>query len=370
MEHWLPAFGFSDQYAMLLAHPEKSDFWRSASLTMDKRYENVSVRAVHLGGWYDCFAQGTIDTFTYYNYFGKAYARDHQILVMGPYTHGLPHPDATYPNNSIGFQFAANAQAFIFNESLRGIAYDWTSQPRVYYYVMGDNASVDPRVNEWRTSMQWPIASLTDEAWYFHPDGVLNTTAPLAPGNLSYLFNPADPVPNGGGTTYSLIQGARDNAQIEAGRSDILKFTTPMLSSPVEMIGRLNASLQITSNCTDTDFTAKLLDLYPDGREIIVASGILKTRYRNGFGPTDVALMIPGQVYNLTIDLWSTAYRFMPGHRIRISISSSNYPEFAVNDNTGGPVTAVLGATYNIANNTLVCGAGATPSCIWFPRSA
>ncbi len=370
LEHWLSSFGFTEQYNLLLAHPEKSDFWRPASLTMDKRYENVSVRAVHLGGWYDCFAQGTIDTFTFYNSLGKSYARDHQILVMGPYTHGYPHPDATYPNDTIGFQFAANARSFIFEESLKGISYDWTAQPRVYYYVMGDNTSTDPRVNEWRTSMQWPVAGLTSEAWYFHPDGVLNTTAPLAPGNLSYLFNPANPVPNGGGTTYSLIQGARDNALIEAGRSDILKFTTQILTNPVEIIGRLNASLQITSNCTDTDFTAKLLDIYPDGRQIIVASGILKTRYRNGFEPMDVALMAPGQVYDLAIDLWSTAYRFTQGHRIRISISSSNYPEFAVNDNTGGAVTATLGPTYNVANNTLLCGAGATPSSIWFPRSA
>ena len=163
--------------------------------------------------------------------------------------------------------------------------------------------------------------------------------------------------------------GAFDNHDVEDGRSDILKFTTPILTNPVEIIGRLNATLYITSNCTDTDFTVKLLDIYPDGREIIVASGILKARYREGFGSADVQFMEEDTIYQLDIDMWSTAIRFVPGHQIRVSVSSSNFREFAVNDNTGGPITANLGGTYNIANNTLLCGAPGQYSCIWFPRT-
>ncbi|HMF31915.1 MAG TPA: CocE/NonD family hydrolase [Candidatus Lokiarchaeia archaeon] len=371
METWLPMVNSLGQYPILLNHALKDDYWQNVSLTMDSRYKNVNVRAVHVGGWYDCFAQGTVDSFYYYNYYGGSYAQGHQILVMGPWNHGGGvQPSATFPNDSVGFQFAQNAEQFILDESLGGKTQDWSTQPRVYYYVMGDNTSTDPLVNEWRTAMQWPVPGVAPEAWYFAPDGTLSNQVPSSAKNFSYLFDPSNPVQNAGGTTYLLHMGADDNAAVENGRSDILKFTTPVLTAPVEIVGGLNATLVISSNCTDTDFTAKLLDIYPDGRQIIVANGILKARYRDGFDPAHVSPMIPDNIYTLSIDMWSTAVRFVPGHRIQVSISSSDYPEFAVNDNTGGPVTATLGATYNIANNTLLCGYGATPSCIWFPRTA
>jgi uncharacterized protein len=354
----------------MLAHAAKDSYWNVVSVAENNNYARVNVRAVHLGGWYDCFQQGTIDSFMLYNHNATAYARDHQILVMGTMTHGIGHKDVPeYNSLEYGFAYANPAKDFIYGEALFGQSRNWTAQPRVYYIVFGDPAAAatDPKVNQWRTAMDWPVAS-TREAWYLQPDGTLSNSTPSVAGNMSYIYDPANPVLNGGGTTFTLNCGAYDNQVVE-NRGDILKFTTPVLTAPVEITGRLRATLNVASNCTDTDFTAKLLDIYPDGRQIIIADGILKTRYRDGFRPENVAFMTPGNVYTLDVDMWSMAYRFSPGHRIRVSITSSNYPEFAVNPNTGGPVTPEF-TTHFDANNTLLLGQGSTPSCIWFPRTA
>jgi putative CocE/NonD family hydrolase len=157
-----------------------------------------------------------------------------------------------------------------------------------------------------------------------------------------------------------------------ANRSDILKFTSAPLTSQIEIIGRLRAELFITSNCTDTDFTAKLIDVYPDGREMWVAEGILKTRSREGYNNS--VFMTPGNVYDLEIDMWSTAYRFTEGHQLRLSISSSNWNKFAVNTNTGGPITITYpeelkSGEFYYANNTVLAGVNGSLSCLWLPRT-
>ncbi|MEX2730097.1 MAG: CocE/NonD family hydrolase [Candidatus Sigynarchaeum springense] len=387
MECWLPGVNGMRYCPTLIQNARKDAFWSQRSLTMGNQFENVDVRAVHFGGWYDCFQAGTIESFMYYNHNATTRARDHQILVMGPWIHGsMNHsgvPEyttvfATY--SSLGYTFANQARDFIFDEALLGESRNWSAQPRVYYVLMGDPA--DAAANTWHTAMDWPIPS-TNEPWYFHPNGSLSIDVP-ASGNLSYNYDPRDPVHTGGGRAFPnqaktidvpITYGAFDNRPIETGRPDILQFTSRTLTSPIEIVGRLRATLNIASNCTDTDFTVKLLDIFPDGREIYVADGILKARYRSGFSSADEALLVPGQVYELEIDMWSMAYRFSVGHRIRVSITSSNYPEYAVNPNTGGPVgpwgPGDMGTVpFKVANNTLICGQGSTPSCIWFPRTA
>ncbi|MHA1682949.1 MAG: CocE/NonD family hydrolase [Promethearchaeota archaeon] len=379
IEAWLPREGYAKFGEVVENARKDDDFWGQVSLETNNRFENVRVRAVHFGGWYDCFQQGTIDSFMLYNYNGSTYARDHQILVMGPWHHGgSVHPGVNYSSVETGMNEAIAAREFIFQESLDGIEKNWTNVPRVYYVVLGDPNSADPKVNQWRNATGWPVSGITDEAWYFHPNGTLSSAVPSSSANMSYLFDPSDPVKNGGGTTFPvqspiestpIFPGAVDNKPMEDGRSDILKFTSEILSSPVEIIGRITATLRVMSNCTDTDFTVKLLDIYPDGREINIADGILKTRYRNGFDSASEEFMTPGAYYDITVDLWSMAYRFTPGHRIRVSISSSNYPKFAVNDNTGGAITQFLGNSYFIANNTVEVGAGVAMSCIHLPRT-
>ena len=192
---------------------------------------------------------------------------------------------------------------------------------------------------------------------------------PNSTANMSYIYNPADPHQDYGGCTlYTVgnIIGATNERRVEYGRTDIVNFTTPILQSPIEITGQVFANLTVTSNCTDTDFYVKMMDIFPDGREMWVKDGILKARYQDGYNSTD--FLVPSQPTHLLIDMWSTAYRFEPGHRISITITSSDYPKFAVNPNTGGPVNAALPNDYNIANNTIICG-GPDASSIIFPRS-
>jgi putative CocE/NonD family hydrolase len=234
---------------------------------------------------------------------------------------------------------------------------------------MGDPASNDTKVNEWRTANDWPIPGTTNQIWYFHPNGTLSTDVPQTNQNLTFIYDPANPMKSRGGTdlmTEENLIGAMDQRPVEVGRTDLLNFTTPILNSPVEIVGRINATLTIASNCTDTDFFVKLMDIFPDGKMMWIADGILKTRYRNNFYSS--TLMNPGQQYELNIDMWSTAYRFVPGHKIHISVTSSSYQKYALNPNNGGVVSNILPANYSIASNTVICG-GAKPSGIIFPRS-
>lgn len=382
-ENWLPLVGGTAMIEEITQHPLKSDYYQKGSLRINDRYKNVNVRAVHIGGWYDMFCQGTIEGFMLYNN-ASDYAKNHQILIMGPWHHGLTneHEDITYPQNAQkGLEYMTQTENFIFGEYLRGDIVDWTNQPRVYYYIMGDPEAEgsETAFNVWRNATNWPVAN-TLEAWYFHADGTLNTTAPIGGNSLSFTYDPRNPVLNGGGTTLTLAKiGAVDQREFEytdkdftQHREDILKFTSPTLPNGIEIVGRLNAQLFIQSNCTDTDFTVKLIDVFPDGREMWIADGILKARYRNGYDAEN--FLVSGMPYELNVDLWSTAYYFAPGHRIRVSITSSNYNKFALNPNTGDPIRPLhvedlQPGNYFLANNTVYCGYGGNDSCIWFPRT-
>jgi len=368
-----------DQINLMIAHPTKDSFYENVSVTMNQKYKNINVRAVHTGGFYDMFAQGTIDCFKYYNQ-GTEYASGHQILIMGPWNHGIggSQPDIKYPGSS-DTSLLTRAENLIFGEYLQGKVVDWANEPRVYYYVMGDPNAPGSTIefNHWRNASTWPISS-TLEKWFFHPDGTLSPSLPTTPQTLSFLYDPRKPVESIGGTELTLREiGASDQREVENDangnpRSDILRFTSGVLDTPVEIIGKLDATLYISSNCTDTDFTVKLMDIFPDGQQMWVADGILKARYRNGYNTAN--LMTPGQTYQLSIDMWSTAYRFVPGHRIRISITSSLYNKFALNPNTGTAVgnTHVQDLTegsFYIANNSVICGNGGFYSSVEFPRT-
>ncbi len=319
-----------------------------------------------MGGWFDCFSQGTIDGFMLYNYNASEYAKGHQILIMGPWTHGIGVKNAgeiVFPENAANRTIITEMEHFVFADYVIG-AQDWSNQPRVYYYVMGDPSDNAPGVNQWRTAMDWPIAH-NYEQWFFHPNGSMLRTAPTTQSNLSYIYDPANPMMNRGGTTLFIEHiGPKDQNPVENGRTDMIRFETPAFTDYYEFIGRLKAKLLISSNCTDTDFVVKLMDVYPDGRSMLIADGILKTRKRNGF-ESDV-FMTPMQQYEIDVDMWSTAYRISPGHKLRVTITSSNYPKFAVNDNTGGPIISDLGSIYYHANNTVYFGYPVA-SALWLP---
>lgn len=330
----------------------------SLSIPIGPHYSNVSVYGIHVGGWYDHFLQGTLDGYVGYDDFGAIRAQGHQKLVMGPWTHGSIYGgqqgELLYPDNSNGFDLLLGWETEIFDEALLGIPADWTGA-RVAYYLMGDVESDSKNWNYWRYAYDWPLDHI-DDAWYFTDDGGLSkTSAGLVNKNFSYLYDPRYLVPNLGGQNQPFdLAGPMDQRSIES-RSDVLLFETPLLNETVETVGRIWGNLFVTSNCTDTDFTIKLTDVYPDGRSMLVTDGSLTVRYRYNY--TSEVLMSGNQndVYELLIDCWSTAYSFAPGHKIRIAISSSNYPRFAANPNTGAPLARDY-LISNIANNTLLVG--------------
>ena len=340
--------------------PKNEILYNSTSLSnpIGPHYSNVSVYGIHVGGWYDHFLQGTIDGYIGYDDHGTTRAKGHQKLVMGPWTHGSIYGgqqgELIYPDNSNGFDLLFDWEMEIFDEALLGIPADW-SRARVAYYLMGDVKDTSDSWNYWRYAYDWPLDHINDR-WYFTADGRLSkTSAGLVSKNHSYLYDPRYPVPNLGGQNQPFdLAGPMDQTSLE-NRSDVLIFETPVLTETVETVGRIWGNLFISSNCTDTDFTIKLTDVYPDGRSMLVTDGSLTVRYRYNY--TTEVFMSGNQndVYELLIDCWSTAYSFAPGHKIRVTISSSNYPRFAINPNTGAPLARdYLNA--NIANNTLLVG--------------
>lgn len=341
----------------------------SLSSPFGPNYSNISVRGIHVGGWYDHFLQGTIDGYIGYDDNSTEIAKGHQKMVIGPWTHvnlwSTKQGELTYPKNSLGFDLVFLWEQEIFDEALLGIPANWNSE-RVAYYLMGDVDTPSDDWNYWRYAYDWPL-DYVDDKWYFTSSrSLINGTIPSINKNFTYLYDPRDPVPNLGGQNqpFDLI-GPMDQRTVED-RTDVLIFETPVLNESVEIVGRIMANLLVTSNCTDTDFTVKLTDVYPNNRSMLITDGSLTVRSRDGYY-TEV-FMSGNQldVYNITVDCWSTAYTFAPGHKIRVTISSSNYPRFAANPNTGAPL-AFNYLNYNIANNTLLTGPG-YPSCIILPR--
>ena len=343
-----------------LTIPKNNTLYNSTSLSIPigPHYSNVSTRAIHVGGWYDHFLQGTLDGYVGYDDLGATRAQGHQKLVMGPWTHGSIYGgqqgELFYPANSDGFDLLLGWETEIFDESLLDIAMDWTGA-RVAYYLMGDVDTASEDWNYWRYAYDWPLDH-EDDAWYFTADGGLSkTSAGFVNKNFSYLYDPRYLVPNLGGQNQPFdLAGPMDQRSIE-NRSDVLVFETPILTETVETVGRIWGNLFVSSNCTDTDFTIKLTDVYPDGRSMLITDGSLTVRYRYNY--TSEVFMSGNQndVYELLIDCWSSAYSFAPGHKIRVAISSSNYPRFAANPNTGAPLARDY-LISNIVNNTLLVG--------------
>jgi putative CocE/NonD family hydrolase len=189
--------------------------------------------------------------------------------------------------------------------------------------------------NRWREENEWPLKRTAFTKYYLHSDGhantrtgtgVLSVQSPRSEPSDHFRYDPENPVP-------SNSEGAQDQSYIEQ-RPDVLVYTTPAFEKGVEITGPIQAVLYVSSSAQDTDFTAKLVDVYPDGRAFNIQDGILRARYRDGFDHS--VWMKPGEAYRLHIDLHSTSNYFPPGHRVRLEISSSNFPRLDRNLNTGG----------------------------------
>jgi len=333
----------------MIGHPAFDDWWRVFCLGPDE-YARVSVPACHIGGWYDIFSQGTIDGFVGYQTLGAEGARGRQKLVMGPWTHGVGAStrigELEFPPNSKQLPPHTDLVRWL-NAWLKGEDNGVADAPAVTYYVMGDVDDPDAPGNEWRTADAWPIPS-TLTSYYLHGEGLLSATEPADAEPLAYAYDPANPVPTVGGGNLTIAAGPYDQRKVES-RPDVLVFSSEPLEEPIEITGRVRVELFAATSAPDTDFTAKLCDVYPDGRSMLLLDGVIRGRWRNaGLEPEP---MEPGRAYKLYIDLWSTSVVINRGHRIRIDISSSNAPRFEANPNTGGPL--VPGEPGQVAQNTV-----------------
>ncbi|RLF37069.1 MAG: hypothetical protein DRN08_00205 [Thermoplasmata archaeon] len=363
VEKWLEKQGSTYVLPELFEHENYTmDYWTNVSL--DDNWHDVNVPAIHIGGWYDCFQQGTLDGYMGYQHLGGPGARGKSKLIIGPWTHGgalrRQQGELTYPENSVD-TFSMDIFWEMVQQYTMNGPNDFDKRPNVTYYVMGDVDDIDAPGNEWRYADDWPIPT-TNISWYFHENGVLSRDYPENYDPLTYTYDPSNPVPTVGGQNLNLPAGPYDQSTVEQ-RDDVLVFTSPVLEQPYEATGPIKAHLYVSSDCPDTDFTVKLTDVYPDGRSMLITDGILRMRNRNGYDHWE--FMNPGEIYEIEVDLWSTSYIWNTGHKIRVAISSSNYPRFLNNPNTADPI--YKNTTYNVAHNTLYLDS-THPSCIILPE--
>jgi putative CocE/NonD family hydrolase len=323
---------------------EPTDPWwdQFAYLTDEDRFD---VPALFVNSWYDF---GIADTLYQFGLFRRnaesARARDNQFVIISPTAHCAS--ERATEKTIVGARDLGDARLDYWNiylnwfdHWLKGIPNGVTSMPKVQYYVMGRNV--------WQSADSWPVPGTELTTYYLHSAGDANsrfgsgTLTPDPPGNEPsdrYTYDPATPVPSVGGPlcctgTPDAPAGAFDQSGVEM-RNDVLVFTTPELDEGIEVTGPLQAVLYVSSSARDTDFTVKLVDVYPDGTAFNVQEGILRARYREGFDKK--VWMEPDGVYEVRIDLQATSNYFGPGHRVRLEVSSSNFPRFDRNLNTGG----------------------------------
>ena len=335
-----------------VAHPTYDDYW--TPLNLEARAPEMAVPALNIGGWYDVFLRSTIGSYTTMREEAATdTARRGQRLVIGPWVHGWNRR----PIGEVDFGPAAVIDA----EALQLEWFDhWLKGgpepggPPVRIFVMGENV--------WRDEQEWPLARTEYTPIYLTADGGLSTAAPADDSTLSYTYDPEDPVPTlGGNIMRPELRGPFDQRPL-AGRSDVLTFETAPMEAPMEITGPVRAVLWAASSAVDTDFMAKLVVVKADGAAYNLVDGVLRTRFRNGF--EQEALMEPGRPYRLELDLWATSYLLAPGDRLRVDVTSSNYPRLARNPNTGAP----FGTTRELvpADQTLFLG-GARASHVVLP---
>jgi putative CocE/NonD family hydrolase len=337
-----------------LRHPEDGPTWQS--LDLERQHGQVAVPMYHVTSWYDIFLHGGLANFAglRQNAMTEA-ARRAQKLLIGPWAHLFPYTNPTSTGTGdIDFGPAAlislhEIQLRWFDHWLKGIDTGILEEPPVKIFVMGEN--------RWRDEREWPLARTRYTPYYFHSAGHANTAAgdgvldPRGPGNEPadhFVYDPGDPVPTRGGNVLILAMGVQDQRPVEA-RPDVLVYTSAPMTGPLEITGQISVTLHAASSAPDTDFTAKLVDVRPDGYAQNLADGLVRARYRAS--RESPALLTSGEVTRFTVDLWSTSHVFLPDHRIRVEISSSNFPRFDRNLNTGED--AATGTRWQTARQTV-----------------
>ena len=315
-------------------------WWR---INLLKQAHHVDLPMFHVSSWYDIFLEGALNSYqAMRDRAPTAKARNGQKLLVGPWAHIRPYTAPTSGDTG-DIDFGPEASIELHEHLLRWFDYwlkdiqtEVMDEPPVSIFVMGEN--------RWRAENEWPLARTHYTRYYLHADGPANTrhgagalsTAP--PGDEpadSYVYDPDHPAPTMRGSTLIIPHGVEDQRSVEE-RQDVLVYTSDPLQRDLEITGPISVRLFASSTAVDTDFTAKLVDVRPDGYAHNLQDGIIRARFRSSV--SEPAPIEPGRIYEYEIDLWSVSHLVKAGHQIRLEVSSSNFPRFDRNPNTGAPV--------------------------------
>jgi putative CocE/NonD family hydrolase len=326
-------------YADWLAHPNYDAYWKAISI--EEHYPDIKVPALITAAWYDLFQAGSLRNYEGIKAHGGSEASrsgTRLLIVIGGHAGSARKigdvdfgPQATlYPDDNVTLAW--------YDALFKGSKNELTSGKQVKYFLLG--------ANDWHETGNWPPPEARMKTFYLssagkanssHGDGHLSVERPESDSADQYVYDPAKPVPTNGGSLCcdgSILNGPQDQRQNEA-RGDVLVYSTPPLTENLTVVGPVAVDLYASSSAVDTDFTARLVDVRPDGYAQNLTEGIVRARYRDS--QERPSRMVPGQVYRFSVDLWSTGNLFKKGHILRLQISSSNSPRFDRNLNTGEP---------------------------------
>jgi putative CocE/NonD family hydrolase len=355
----LPVIGKGRWLDDWLAHPDFDDYW--ATQDWSPLVSSVGVPVLATGGWYDLKIHGTVADFVRVRTQGSTEeARENSCLLIGPWDHSSltgQYPDRYF--GLLGYGDLTEAHVAFFDRTVRSLETE-TPAPRVRIFVMG--------IDQWRDEQDWPLHDTIYTDYHLHSHGSANSRhgdgilqAELSPvqAHDEFQYDPRDPVPTAGGALLPGLPGLVGpvDQQVVDSRSDILCYTGPILDEPIEVTGHVELKVFVSSTAEDTDITAKLVDVFPDGRAINLCDGILRLRYRNDLSRP--MSLTPGEVYEVTVPMSVTSNVFLPGHRIRLDISSSNFPRYDRNTNTGGSIVQESINQAVVATNRVLHG----PEC-------
>lgn len=349
-----------------LAHPDFDEYWQGQDWSV--RLGEVTVPVLETGGWYDLKVHEQVADFVRLRTGGGSEAaREQSRLVIGPWDHA--NLTGQYPDRYFGPLAAADLSVHhvpFFDEVMKKQAPAGPSA-RVQLFVMG--------IDQWRDETDWPLPDTRYTDYFLtgggsantsSGDGVLSTEASPTEGSDGFRYDPADPLPTAGGALLPSLPGLVGpvDQRVVDGRADVLCYTGPVLTEPVEVTGFVELKVFVSASTVDTDITAKLVDVFPDGKAINLCDGILRLRYRNSLSEPE--MMIPAEVHEVTVKMSVTSNVFLPGHRIRLDVSGSNFPHYDRNSNTGGVISSEA-LKDMVAVDTTVHHGGARPSRLVLP---
>ena len=370
-------------------HSDYDDYWKETGINWEEYYtQTADVPMVHIGGWYDIFLRGTIRNYAVLD----SLQESPKWLIIGPWTHSgnsrTYAGEVDFGATAAISDFQVEYQGIWFDYLLKGIKDDRISSKPVQLFIMGTGDGTKNKTGHlnhggyWQGFDSWPPEGIQKRNFYFHEDGRLDTKKPtITASSTTFTFDPAHPVPTLGGNVSARVKDGAFNQRERPdfvgskapylplkARPDVVVFQTEPLEKDLKIAGPIHVKLFVSSSAVDTDFTIKLLDVYPpsedfpEGFDLNLTDAIVRMSYRNGRHTRD--LITPGEIYEIIIDPFPTANVFKKGHRIRVDISSSNFPRWDVNPNTGEP----LGKHRRMmkADNTII-HSSAYPSMIVLP---